>query len=339
MTKLLALFLLILSLNAYAGKIEDAQIEALMNQTISNMKDREPYYQRAYQILNNNRLLPWDAMMHWQADKLPCGPVYERNIFHFFWARAEINPQMLGGTCYMADVHCHVCCADYMHGVATYLPTNVVTDYFREDIAKLYAILGSPEDLFKDLPLSKQTKIPDYAETLFLDYLIARHSGIRMGAYRAPKNIKPFSEVIKWSYQEAEVFDVVGGSIAYKVSIPANFTKFAAVPLMKYLTFALNGETQEIKDQAKSAIMKEIIVGFNLHHVDADVAILEDVATNEQLADLVRDNDPFGQIAKMEELHMFPKSFDKFYEYLSGSKPWATAVRTNLDEVRQALAL
>jgi hypothetical protein len=117
--------------NSFAGKFpwmtaaEYEEFERSTTSVIANMQDRNPYYQNAYRILENHRLIPVDALF-WQCDTLPCGPVYEKNIFHFFWSRSLINAEMLvEGGCYISFVHPFICCADYGHGYA-FSPTPYI---------------------------------------------------------------------------------------------------------------------------------------------------------------------------------------------------------------------
>lgn len=238
------IFVVFLSLNSYAGKIEDAQIAAIMAQTDANMRDRLPLYKEAFQVLSRHRLLPYSTVGNWKPDILPCGPIYEKNIFHFFWARPLINVEMLGGlsmggTDYI-EFHLHTCCSDRMHGVNQHRTANPLSDFMKKELEMIYGILGTSQELFfKELPAEKKAKIPDYAEVLFLDYMIAREEMLRYNCHHCEKKIRPLADALSWTYFEPVTKRNIGRSLAYKLSSPETFTKFGLVPLMKYLPYAL----------------------------------------------------------------------------------------------------
>lgn len=325
-----------LSLNSFAGKIEDAQLEAIMRKTDENMRDRLPLYQEAYQVLHRHRLLPWDHVSVWKGDRLPCGPVYEKNIFHFFWARSLINAEMLMNTAFI-EFHLNYCCANRAHGVEMFTQPNPLSDYFREEMTKLWGVLGTVDQLFfKELPADKKTKIPDYIEVFFLDYLVAREGMLRYNCHNCKRGLRPVADVLAWSYMEPVTKRNIGKSLAYKLSSPETFTKFALVPLMKYLPLAApGGDPYSLKfnHKAMEAIITEILLGFYLHHVDADLSILEDVNTQEALDDLVKQYDSFGVITKMKDLSIMITAFREFYVSL-GAYP---EIKANLDEVKKAV--
>lgn len=89
-----------------------------------------------------------------------------------------------------------------------------------------------------------------------------------------------------------------------------------------------------ILEEKKPSLLK-IILGFNLHHIDADLSVLEDINTQDDLDALALKHDPFEVIAKMKEFHMMNTAFDQFYESLNGYPE----IKANLDEVKAALGI
>lgn len=335
-------FLILAASNAFAGKYpgmtdaECEEIDKLTTSTIANMADRDPHYQNAYQILNNHRLIPVNALF-WQCDKLPCGPVYEKNIFHFFWSRPLIEAEMLvEGGCYISDVHPFICCADYGHGYALHQhPDNVLHTHFATHLRQLRGVLGSVNDLFRELPVDKRNKIPSFAEVFYLDYVSARQKGIRQRAYETPKSERrTFGQVIEWSLTAPIVFDTIGKSIAYKVSTSENFAKFAASPFFKHIAIVVNGESDAVKKAAKEALLSEIILSFFIDHAGDSPTLLEDV---DALGDLIARYDIFGVINEMRESDTLARSFDRFLAYLTSNTSWFVAVSGDIAQLRTDL--
>lgn len=256
--------------------------------------------------------------------------MYEKNIFHFFWSRSLNNAEMLvEGGCYISAVHPFICCGDYGHGYALHQhPDNVLHNYFARHLRHLKGVLGSVNDLFRELPIEKRNKIPSFAEVFYLDYVSARQKGIIQRASETPKSEKKtFGQIIEWSLTEPVVFDAIGKSIAYKVSTSENFAKFAASPFFKYITTVVNGGSEVAKKASKEALLAEIILSFFIDHAGDSPTLLEDV---DALGDLIVRYDTFGVINEMRDNDMLARSFDRFLAYLSSNTSWFASISDDI---------
>lgn len=337
------LLILFFSINAFAGKypglteLQCEEIDSLTSNIMNNMQTREDSYKSAYQILNQYRLLPVKCL-NWSPDHLPCGPVDEKNIFHFFWSRSLISAECLEESSYISCVHPFICCSNYAHGAETSRPSNPLSRYFENHLRHLREVLGSTNDILNGrLEPHQRDKFPSRAEVFYLDYVTAREFGLTKKTNAMDRNQrKSFQEVMNLSLSEPIVIDTIGKSIAYKISEPENFTQYALSAFLKHMPEVVNGALESDKKLAQENLLSEIILSFLIEHAGDDPIILEEL---DELDEMINRYDCFGVIREMKENNLLALSFEPFLSYLKSSAAPFSSISENLNEIKRELSI